>query len=464
MKVKSFVTALLLVFTMFSCSKYDDSEIWDYVKGMNTRLTALEEKCKDMNTNITSLQTIVAAFENGDYITNVAPVMRNGVQIGYTISFLKSPAITIYNGADGKDGKDGNNGLDGSDGNDGYTPVIGVKKDADELYYWTIDGEWLLDEDGVKVRASGIDGKDGTNGTNGTNGTDGTNGENGITPLLKIENEYWYVSYDAGTSWQLLDKATGPKGDEGESLFSSIVVGDNVVIFVLVDGTTFTIPLYNSSTGDDQGGVDDEGHGWINLGLPSGTLWATCNVGTFDPNNSGFRFAWGETQQKEEYKWATYNYCNGNGSEPYFKMTKYCNKNDFGNNGFTDNLTELLPEDDAATVNWGTDWQTPSIEQMKELVNSEYTTTEWTSYTNSVKGYLITSKSNGNSIFLPTSNCRDGKGYGYVGGSSPSYYWSRSLDTNYPNSVHYLFFDPLGISFSSKDRFFGLSIRPVRKQ
>ena len=134
MKVKSFVTALLLVFTMFSCSKYDDSEIWDYVKGMNTRLTALEEKCKDMNTNITSLQTIVAAFENGDYITNVAPVMRNGIQIGYTISFLKSPAITIYNGADGKGGKDG------------YTPVIGVKQDTDELYYWTIDGEKLKDE------------------------------------------------------------------------------------------------------------------------------------------------------------------------------------------------------------------------------------------------------------------------------------------------------------------------------
>ena len=138
----------LLVFAILSCSKYDDSEIWDYVKEMNARLTQLEEKCKEMNTNITSLQTLVGAFENGDYITNVAPVTKDGKTIGYTISFKKSTAITIYNGTDGV------NGTNGVNGSDGYTPVIGIKKDTDGLYYWTVDGEWLLDNKGNKVRAS----------------------------------------------------------------------------------------------------------------------------------------------------------------------------------------------------------------------------------------------------------------------------------------------------------------------
>ena len=87
MKVKNFGTVLLLVFTLFSCSNYDDSELWDYVRGLNTRLTELEEKCKDMNTNITSLQTIVAAIEIGDYITNVAPVMRNGIKLAIQLHF-----------------------------------------------------------------------------------------------------------------------------------------------------------------------------------------------------------------------------------------------------------------------------------------------------------------------------------------------------------------------------------------
>lgn len=445
MKVKSFVTALLLVFTMFSCSKYDDSEIWDYVKGMNTRLTALEEKCKDMNTNITSLQTIVAAFENGDYITNVAPVMRNGIQIGYTISFLKSPAITIYNGNDGKDGKDGNNGLDGKDGNDGYTPVIGVKKDADGLYYWTVDGEWLLDGDGMKVRASGIDGKDGTNGTNGTNGTDGTdgtdgtNGENGITPLLKIENEYWYVSYDAGTSWQILGKATGDKGADGTSLFQSVEVTSTEVTFVLTDGTSFSIPLnYSNLTG----------HEVVDLGLPSGTLWATCNIGANSPEEYGDYFAWGETQPKETYNWDTYRYS----GSAYNTINKYRQ---------TDHKTELEPEDDAARVNWGEGWQMPSFQQLNELINSSYTTTTIT-LLNGIKGMLITSKRNGRSIFLPSAG-------NYVTRNNPEhawgYYWSRSVDmgTNIWASAYRLVFHQEGSIYTDGNgRYDGLPVRPVR--
>lgn len=448
MKVKSFVTALLLVFTMFSCSKYDDSEIWDYVKGMNTRLTALEEKCKDMNTNITSLQTIVAAFENGDYITNVAPVMRNGIQIGYTISFQKSPAITIYNGADGKDG------------NDGYTPVIGVKQDTDELYYWTIDGEWLLDGDGMKVRASGIDGKDGINGTNGTNGTDGTNGENGITPLLKIENEYWYVSYDAGTSWQILGKATGDKGADGASLFSSIEVGTNEVTFVLTDGTFFTIPLQSSGTEYE----------YIDLGLPSGTLWATCNVGANSPEEYGDYFAWGEIEPKSDYIWDTYKFYGGKKTDQlhniyYETVTKYCTVSNYGYGyyGFTDNITELLPEDDAATAKWGSRWQIPSIAQLQELLTGAYTTTT-AEKLNGIDGYKITSNINNKSIFLPAA-CHRGKSNTSIEYDvSDNFYWSRSLNRTYPNCAFHLGFCSGGINFDSSSRFYGFPIRPVRKQ
>ncbi len=419
--------------TMFSCSKYDDSEIWDYVKGINSRLTALEEKCKDMNTNITSLQAIVAAVENGDYITNVAPVMRNGIQIGHTITFLKSAPITIYNGSDGKDG---------NDGNDGYTPVIGVKQDVDGLYYWTIDGEWLLTGSGAKVRASGIDGQDGTN---------GTKGDNGITPLLKIENEYWYVSYDAGTSWQMLGKATGDKGADGASFFSSINVGTTEVTFVLADGTTFSIPLQSSTTE----------HEYVDLGLPSGTLWATCNIGADIPWEYGNLFAWGDTRPGGG-GWNSYKYSNGTQNQ----LTKYGINSNYG---IVDNKTVLEPIDDAATANWGDGWKMPSKEQFEELINSNYTTIEW-KMQYGVNGIKITSKNNNKSIFMSASGYRHANGQFYSG--ETGYYWSRelSLDSYYPGCGGcYMSFGTAyaGVSGNGSggvDRCNGLSIRPVKNQ
>ena len=197
------------------CSKYDDSELTGRVDNLENRVTALEELCKQMNTNITSLQTIVNALQNNDYVTSVTPIMQDGVEIGYTITFAKSDSITIYHGKNG------------SNGEDGYTPVIGVEKDTDGIYYWTIDGEWLTDDKGNKIKAQGIDGKDGQSGTDGEDGADGDdgadgfdgmngqNGKDGITPKLKIENDYWYVSYDNGKSWEKLDKATGEDGKDG---------------------------------------------------------------------------------------------------------------------------------------------------------------------------------------------------------------------------------------------------------
>ena len=213
-----------------------------------------------MNTNISSLQTIVNALQENDYITNVSPVRKDGEVIGYTITFAHSDTITIYHGEDGK------NGENGADGKDGYTPQIGVMKDTDDIYYWTVDGEWLLDGKGNKIKAvgqdgadgkDGTDGEDGKDGTNGTNGSNGTNGENGkdgvdgVTPRLKIENDYWYISYDEGKSWEQLGKATGEDGADGsdgadgDSIFKSVTQDDEYVYFNLADGTMITLPKHD---------------------------------------------------------------------------------------------------------------------------------------------------------------------------------------------------------------------------
>lgn len=207
-KTLSFI-ALLMLLLLLGCSKeYDDSALMGRVDNLENRVLKLEQLCNQMNTNISSLQTIVTALQKNDYVTGVTPVTENGVTIGYTISFAKAEAITIYHGKDGEDGADG------------YTPVIGVKQHSDGIYYWTLDGEWLIDENGNKIKAVGADGKD------------------GITPLLKVENEYWYISYDNGTTWTQLCKATGENGD---SFFREVTEDEENVYFTLADGTIITI-------------------------------------------------------------------------------------------------------------------------------------------------------------------------------------------------------------------------------
>ena len=185
--------AATLLFIAGCSESYDDSALVGRVDNLENRVAKLEELCKQMNNNISSLQTLVNALQNNDYVTGVTPVIENGKTIGYTITFAKAKPITIYHGKDGKDGqngadgKDGVNGTDGKDGKDGYTPKIGVKQDTDGIYYWTLDGDWLLDDKGNKIKAQGTDGKDGEDGKDGVNGADG---KDGITPQLKIENDY----------------------------------------------------------------------------------------------------------------------------------------------------------------------------------------------------------------------------------------------------------------------------------
>lgn len=166
----------------------------------------------------------------------------------------------------------------------------------------------------------------------------------------------------------------------------------------------------NGGGGGNGGGTNN--HGYVDLGLPSGTLWATCNVGADTPEGFGDYFAWGETQPKTTYNWSTYKWCNGD----RYKLTKYCHDASYGNNGFTDNLTILEASDDAATANWGSGWGMPSREAIDELV--QYTTYEKTTV-NGVIGMRFTG-TNGNSIFMPYAGCRVNNELSYT---DYGYYW-----------------------------------------
>ena len=214
--------ALFAVVALTSC-KYDDDDLWNSVHGLENRVAKLEELCKQMNTNISSLQTIVTALQNNVYVTGTTPLMKDGKEIGYTITFSKGNPITIYHGKDGQDGEDGT------------TPTISVKKDTDGVYYWTLNGEFIV-VDGGKIQAEG---KDGTNGT---------------TPQFKIENDYWFISYDDGDTWTQLGKATGEDGKDGQdgvggdSMFSGVdyETSTDYVIFTLSNGTQIKLPTWSA--------------------------------------------------------------------------------------------------------------------------------------------------------------------------------------------------------------------------
>ena len=189
----------------------------------------------------------------------------------------------------------------------------------------------------------------------------------------------------------------------------------------------------------------------IDLGLPSGTKWASWNIGAIAPEEYGSYYAWGETEEKDVYDWSTYKYCNGSERT----LTKYCNHSEYGYNGFTDGLTELLPEDDVATANWGAPWHMPTKEQLDEL--GENCTKEWTQM-NGVYGILFTG-SNGNTIFLPAAgNCTD-ESLSLEG--DMGYYWSSSLYSYYNNEAYGRYFISNYWGFDISNRYHGYSVRAV---
>ena len=222
-----------------------------------------------------------------------------------------------------------------------------------------------------------------------------------------------------------------------------------------VDSSGITVYPAASEYHYDGDGIN---HPYVDLGLPSGTLWATYNVGADSTDAFGWFVAWGETKPKSVYEWSTYKYCEGS----QLKLTKYSHDASpdflkFGYNGYCDTLSVLLPCDDAATVNWGSDWRTPTYDEWVELM--ENCTPSYV-YQDSVCGMLYTGP-NGNTIFLPgTGSYHDSNYTGWGYGD----YWSSSLPTLWVDHAwrfgfiihgtdHYMFED---------SRYVGIPVRPVR--
>lgn len=209
------------------------------------------------------------------------------------------------------------------------------------------------------------------------------------------------------------------------------------------------------------------GHDYVDLGLPSGTLWATCNVGSNTPEGYGDYFAWGETEAKNTYEWDNYKHCcyglivEGNYSWYDYGLTKYCDNEIRGYNGFVDSITTLEAGDDVATVRWGSEWRMPTVEQWEEL--QTYTTHQWTTQ-NGVYGELFSS-SNNKSIFLPAAGYKDSQ---LQEAGDCGHYWTTILRDD-PIEAKCLKFDSDGIQnihyHSSHDwRYQGTTIRPVRSR
>ena len=208
-----------------------------------------------------------------------------------------------------------------------------------------------------------------------------------------------------------------------------------------------------NNNGGNNGGSNNvsgtnNGHDYVDLGLPSGTLWATCNVGADNPEGLGDYFAWGETQPKSVYDLSTYKYGFGDHFDP--RLTKYNTDSHYGE---VDSLTVLQASDDAATANWGNDWRMPTLAEWTELY--ENTTITGTTQ-NDVRGLIFTA-SNGNSLFLPYSGFWALDDFYYGSDGNSGVYWSSSLSYDSSKAWHFIF----DYSLYPEYRWYGLAIRAV---
>lgn len=252
-------------------------------------------------------------------------------------------------------------------------------------------------------------------------------------------------------------KITGDVNNDGEVTIADV----NAVINVILGGSSsqradvnndgeITIADVNSIIDIILGShSQQENHDYVNLGLPSGTLWATMNVGACSPEDYGDYFAWGETTSKQVYEFETYKWYNNT----YYTYTKYCISSSYGT---VDNKTELDPEDDAATLNWGPSWRMPTQEQIQELINN--CSRQWKSL-NGVGGIVVTGP-NGNTLFLPAAGYRlngsvyNAGTYGYV--------WSRTLSASKTYNACSLIFNPGELYLEDFVRIAGFTVRAVR--
>ncbi len=303
----------------------------------------------------------------------------------------------------------------------------------------------------------------------------------GMRNTLQCSNASGAMSYSGKTATPTVQKVDIPRGEtasivswyypngntisnavlnatiDGNNVKSSNTKSSNTVIqngkayhlYAIWNGKTLKFSDRNMEEEPDP----QTQYEYVDLGLPSGTLWATCNVGAQNPWDYGDYFAWGEVQPKDYYDWDTYKYCEGTG----YTMTKYCSESDYGHNDYTDNLTVLEAQDDAATANWGRDWRMPTQAEFQELYdNCDW---EWTDDYNGtgVAGRIVKSRSNSNSIFLPASDINFAGSYGY--------YWSSSLLTDVPNRGRDIFFDSDDVYTDDWfHRRYGQSVRAVRRE
>ncbi|MBP3711912.1 MAG: hypothetical protein IJ148_05680 [Bacteroidaceae bacterium] len=257
-------------------------------------------------------------------------------------------------------------------------------------------------------------------------------------------------------------------------LVTCLTVQAQKVKINLVDGQTFRYDVEKVESI-----TFDENVEFVDLGLPSGTLWASCNIGAAAPEDYGDYFAWGETKTKAMYGPDTYKWMNywEKVSSTVAAINKYTVDDSYNgiwySNGVFvgDGITTLLPEDDAATANWGSDWQTPTSDQFLEL--KQYTTQQWTTRTGKDgfqnHGYLFTSKKNGNYIFIPAAGLN---GYDSTQGEDEVFrYWSASLyirSYEAKSFVDYTTIDdtlPRGeLGNDGFGRYIGLPVRPVWKK
>ena len=209
MKRYFFLLLSVLALTL-SCTRFDDSAIWEELLNHKERIEKLEAECNKLNTNISSIKTILEALQTNDYVTGIVKIMEDGVEVGYSITFAKGGAVTIYHGTSGENGT---------------TPKIGIQKAADGQYYWTVDGEWMTDDDGEKIPAT-------------VAATDGKY----ITPQFRVVEGVWYVSLDNGNNWREIGVL-----QDSCAIFISVEIESDCVVFTMSDGNQVTIPTSNVS-------------------------------------------------------------------------------------------------------------------------------------------------------------------------------------------------------------------------
>lgn len=379
---------------------------------------------------------------NGDYtfgVNNVAVYPETATISGNTVSLTLSETQVFT--------------AEGTFGN-GTNPMLGSFTDSESLIFTSLCGGL-----GISLKGDNID----------------------IT-AIEVEtkaNEALNGAFECTAANPVLVPATGNSGTNKVRLncATTLTATAQSFYFVLPVGTLaqgFTLKVYNGgdepifSTETDNNisivlntvnimpevtVVLASVHEYVDLGLPSGLLWATCNVGANSPEEYGHYFAWGETVPKDYYDWNTYQYCTGWEST----LTKYCYQSNYGYCFFTDDLTVLLPEDDAATANWGGNWRMPTKEEWQELLDN--TTHTETTY-NGVNGRQFTA-ANGNSLFFPAAGYRFRDNLNSVDNGD---YWSSSLSNVVSSDASNFYFEyGMGeYGMGGSYRRTGMSVRAVR--